>query len=79
MYALVLIEIETFKIQLEILELKFNQNIVKAEFTFKKSKENFNQFIEKLHLKYTKKKETKWEHFQNEISEAFDHLKQAFN
>ena len=78
-YAIVLIEIETFKIQLEILEVKLNQNMVKTELSIKKSKENFHQFIEKLHVKYGKKKETKWEHFHNEISEAFDHLKRAFN
>ena len=79
LYAIVLIEIETFKIQLEILDVKFNENIVKAKSSFKISKENFNQFIEKLNVKYANKKETKWEHFQSEISEAFDHLKHAFN
>ena len=79
MYAIVLIEIETFKIQLEILEIKWKENMVKSKLSFKKNKEIFYEFIEKLKVKYAKKKETKWEHFHNEVSQAFNHLKQAFN
>jgi len=81
MYALTLIEIEQFKIQLEILEQKFNKEKVEAKGTFEKGKDDFNAFISKLKEKYGKKKEeeTKLEHFQNEISEAFDHFKKAFS
>ncbi|WP_347925612.1 hypothetical protein [Pontimicrobium sp. SW4] len=81
MYALTLIEIEQFKIQLEILEQKFNKNKVGAKDTFEKGKKDFNSFIDKLKGKYAKKKpeETKLEHFQNEISEAFYHFKNAFS
>ena len=47
--------------------------------TFEKGKNEFNSFIEKLKGKYAKKEEeTKLEHFQNEISEAFHHFKKAF-
>ena len=80
MYGLTLIEIEQFKIQLEILEQKFSKDKVKANDTFEKGKQDFNSFIDKLKGKYGKKKEaTKLEHFQNEISEAFDHFKKAFS
>lgn len=79
MYALALIEIEQFKIQLEILEQKFTKEKSKASDTFEKGKADFNSFIEKFKGKYGKKKEvTKFEHFQHEISEAFDHFKKAF-
>ncbi|WP_411895530.1 hypothetical protein [Winogradskyella sp. A2] len=79
-YALALIEIEQFKIQLEILEQKFNTEKVKAEESFEKGKHDFNSFIERLKGKYGKKKEvTQFEHFQNEITEAFDHFKRAFS
>ena len=79
MYAITLIEIEQFKIQLEILEQKFNKEKVEAKDTFEKGKKDFNSFIEKLKGKYTKKEEeTKLEHFQSEISEAFHHFKKAF-
>ena len=46
---------------------------------YEKGKEDFNKFTDSLKAKYTTKEETKWEHFQSEISEAFSHLKQAFD
>ena len=79
MYAFVLIEIEKFKVNLEILEQKFNQSTTSAKTSFEKGKMEFNQFIDALKDKYNSKEETKWEHFQGEISEAFSHLKQAFS
>lgn len=80
MYALTLIEIEQFKIQLEILEQKFTKDKPEAKESFEKGKKDFNSFIDKFRGKYEKKKEeTKLEHFQNEISEAFDHFKKAFS
>jgi hypothetical protein len=82
MYALTLIEIEQFKIQLEILEEKFNKDKVEAKDTFEKGKKEFNAFIDKFKGKYAKNKkeeETQLEHFQNEISEAFTHFKKAFS
>ena len=80
MYALTLIEIEQFKIQLEILEQKFNKSKKEAKDSFEKGKQDFYSFIDRFKGKYGKKKEvTKLEHFQGEISEAFDHLKKAFS
>lgn len=80
MYALTLIEIEQFKIQLEILEQKFAKEKPQAKESFEKGKKDFNSFIDKFRGKYEKKKEeTKLEHFQSEISEAFGHFKKAFS
>jgi len=80
MYALTLIEIEQFRIQLEILEQKFSKNKPEAKDSFEKGKQDFNSFIDKFKGKYAKKKEVKkLEHFQNEISEAFTHFKKAFS
>ena len=80
MYALTLIEIEQFKIQLEILEQRFNKEKDEAKDTFEKGKKDFNNFIDKIKDKYGKEKvnETQLEHFQTEISEAFHHFKKAF-
>jgi hypothetical protein len=80
-YAFTLIEIEQFKIQLEILEQRFSKNKDNgAEGAFEKGKQGFNTFINKVKAKYSKKKEeTKLEHFQNEITEAFNHFKNAFS
>ncbi|MFK7782670.1 hypothetical protein [Psychroserpens sp.] len=81
MYALTLIEIEQFKIQLEILEQRFIRDKSKAVDAFEKGKHDFNSFIDKFKGKYAKKEveETKLEHFQHEITEAFDHFKKAFS
>ena len=81
MYAITLIEIEQFKIQLEMLEQKFNKkDKAEAKNTFEKGKKDFNSFINKLRGKYIEEKEeSRFEHFQSEISEAFDHFKKAFS
>jgi hypothetical protein len=80
MYAVTLIEIEQFKIQLEILEKKYKTDKKETKESFGKGKSEFDNFIEKFRIKYGKKKEeTKLEHFQNEISEAFVHFKKAFS
>ena len=79
MYALTLIEIEQFKIQLEILEQKFSREKKEGKDAYEKGKKDFNSFIDRFKSKYSKKKEeSRLEHFQNEISEAFDHFKSAF-
>lgn len=78
-YAFVLIEIENFKAKLEILEEKFEKRKETAKTSFEKGKNEFDVFIENIKNKYDKKEDTKWEHFQGEISEAFDHLKKAFS
>jgi len=79
-YALTLVEIEEFKIQLEIFEKNYNRDKEKAKSAFEKGKDEFNGFIERIKAKYSKnKEETKLEHFQNEISEAFVHFKKAFS
>jgi hypothetical protein len=80
MYAFVLIEIEKFKVQLEVFEKKYDESKKGAKVYFEKGKQEFDQFIEGLKDKYAhKKEETKWEHLQSEVSEAFDHLKNAFS
>lgn len=78
MYAFVLLEIEKFKINLEVLEQKFEKGKEGSKNSFEKGKKDFSKFIDDFKNKYTKKEETKWEHFQGEISEAFDHFKNAF-
>ena len=66
-YSIALNNIEEFKVQLEILEQKFE-----------KEKNQFDHFINRIKNKNNKKEETRWEQFQDEVSEAFDHLKKAF-
>lgn len=78
-YAFVLVEIETFKIQLAMLERRFNKQMSETDASFKKGRDYFLEVIEKLKAKYGLKKETKWENFQSEVSDAFQNFKKAFN
>ena len=79
-YAFLLIEFEKFKAQLELLEQRFEKGRDGASASFEKGKEEFNAFIEKMKERYGKESdETRWEHFQTEISEAFSHFKHAFS
>ena len=79
LYAFMLVEIEKFKVQLEILEPKFEKGKEFAKTSFEKGKKEFEEFIDNLNIKFGKKEETQWEHFQTEISEAFSHFKNAFS
>jgi len=78
MYAFLLVDIEIFKVQLEILEENIDMGKAKAEESFQRAKKEFNEFVERFKNKYNKKEESKWDHFQDEISEAFSHFKKAF-
>ena len=80
MYAFVLIELEKFTVQLELLQKKFEEGKEDAKTAFEKGKNEFNVFIDGIKERFgAKKEETKWEHFQDEMSEAFTHFKQAFS
>lgn len=80
MYDHALIDLEMFKVQLEILEERYEQGKEQVNESFEKGKAQFNTFIEDFKAKYADKKEkTQWEHFQDEVSEAFSHFKSAFS
>jgi hypothetical protein len=78
MYAFMQIEIEKFKVKLDVLEEKFEESKEGAKTAFEKGKTEFNEYINGVKAKYEKKQDSKWEHFQTEISEAFTHIKRAF-
>lgn len=80
-YAVLVIEMEKFKVQLDWLEKKFGEGKEEFSSSFEEGKASFNAYIEKMKEKYSKTEEpeeTRWEHFQSEISEAFGHIKGAF-
>ncbi len=80
-YAFLMVEIEKFKVQLEILEPKIEKGKEYAKASFEKGKKEFDEFIDKLNIKLgtEEKEDTRWDHFQDEISEAFVHFKNAFS
>lgn len=79
-YNHILLDIEMFKVKLEV----FENNLDSSKETFKtnyaKGKQEFLEFVEQFKSKHEEKNdETQWEHFQGEMSEAFRHFKQAFS
>ena len=75
-------ELEKFKIKLELMALHFQLNKIKVEYNFETKKKEFLENLTKLKNRInTKGEETKekWDHFQDELSEAYEHLKKAFS
>lgn len=78
--AFMLLEFEKFKAQLELLEHRYEKGKEGATASFEKGKSEFNAFIERMKTRFSKEsEESRWEHFQSEISDAFNHFKQAFS
>jgi hypothetical protein len=79
--SLLKLEIEKFKIKLEILNLQYRLKKVNVEQNFETKKTEFISKIEEIKNRIIKKEnsgKSKWENFQGEIAESFSHLKQAF-
>jgi hypothetical protein len=79
LYNYMLIDIEMFKVKLEILESKLEKGSENFKANYERGKSEFLEFVEQFKRKHAKDaEETQWEHFQGEMSEAFKHFKQAF-
>jgi hypothetical protein len=79
--SLLKLEIEKFKLKLEILNLQYRLKKVNVQQDFETKKSDFLLKIDAIKSRIQKKEnagKTKWEHFQNEITESFFHLKEAF-
>jgi hypothetical protein len=80
LYKYMLLDIEMFKVKLEILESKLEKGKEDFKTNYEKGKTEFVEFVENFKKKYEKdKEESQWDHFQGEMSEAFQHFKKAFN
>ena len=74
-------EIEKFKIKMEILRLRFELGKLNAEKEFKGAKAEFVKKVDKIKSTFGEKEsaiEKNWDHFCNEVGEAYAHLKKAF-
>jgi len=79
-YNQLLMEIDKFKVKLDILENNLEDTKANFKSTYNKGKNEFLEFVERFKSNHeTQKEETHWEHFQGEMSEAFKHFKQAFS
>lgn len=73
-------ELEKFKIKLEILRLQFELNRFDARKAFEARMTEFSKKLKELNAKVQKKKDSRgdgWEHFNSEMSQAYEHLKKA--
>lgn len=80
-YAELQMEIEKFRIKLDILKLQYELKKIGVREEFEERKQDFSKAltdIKKQLLKKEAKAEDTWEHFKDEITNAYSHLKKVF-
>lgn len=80
-YAELQMEIEKFRIKLDILKLQYELKKIGMKEEFEAKKKEFLKDlsgIKKNLLRKEESAENTWEHFRDEISEAYSHLRKAF-
>lgn len=69
-----------FNVKLEVFENYLDSSKETFKANYAKGKQELLEFVEKFKGQHEKQQEeTQWEHFQVEMSEAFQHFKQAFS
>lgn len=74
-------EIHKFNIKLEILKLRYELNKIAVHEEFEIRKDEFSKKLDEIAGKLKakeKKAEQKWEHFRDEITEAYNGMKKTF-
>lgn len=77
-YAVFLVQMEKFKVFLEWLEQKWQEGKASASEKFEEGKVKFNEFVDTVKNKFEEMNNDKWEHFQEEVAQAFTNFKNAF-
>ncbi|MCB0477205.1 MAG: hypothetical protein KDC84_03525 [Crocinitomicaceae bacterium] len=78
-YAMLLIELEKFKTQLHFLMSNYEAGKEAAKEAYEKGKVEFDKFVDEMKKRYQEAKdEGRFDHFKDEIKEAFGHFKKAF-
>lgn len=80
-YAELQMEIEKFRIKLEILKLQYELKKIDAHEEFEARKKDFLKNLSGIKanlLKKEKNLEDKWEHFRDEVSDVYSRLKKTF-
>lgn len=79
-YTTLLLEIGKFRIKLEILKLRFELKKLETRVEFDNKKKDLLQKISDIKTRFEKRggeTQATWEHFRDEITEAYAHLKNA--
>jgi flagellar hook-basal body complex protein FliE len=80
-YEVLHTEIQKFKIKMEILKLRYELNKMSAQEEFEEKKKDFSAKMEDIAKKLKekeKKAEKTWEHFRDDIAEAYNDMKKSF-
>lgn len=80
-FAQLHLELEKFKIKLQLMTLHYKLNMIKAEYNFEQKKTEFFQKLDELKVKMLDKEavlKNKWDHLSDEIAEGYSHLKNIF-
>ncbi|MBI4947004.1 MAG: hypothetical protein HY840_11465 [Bacteroidetes bacterium] len=80
-YSRLLMETEQFKIKLDILRMQYKLNKFRKLENLDSTKTDLSKKLFDIKNRLAKKEQEakgKWEHFQEEISDAYSHLKKAF-
>lgn len=81
-YARLHLEVAKFKLKLELFALHFKLKKLSIEYDFEKIKSHMHsrlsEFMNQVNAKKNEGK-AKWEHFQEEIKDVYDHLKKSFH
>lgn len=77
-YTRLLLEMDKFKIKLDILKLRFELKKLDAREEFEARKKDLQQYISDMQNRLLRQEKGKLEHFQDEISKAYHHFKNAF-
>lgn len=77
--AKVLLELGKFRIKLDILKLRYELNKLQARIKFNEKKKDLTKRLSDIKKRLLNNEtEVGWEHFRDEISDAYSHLKKAF-
>lgn len=79
--AKIQLEIEKFKAKLQLLSLGYKLTKIYLHYNLKQKKEEFAQKLREIRTKLEQKEErakNKWQHYKDEIQEAFGDMKSAF-
>lgn len=80
-FAQLHLELEKFKIKLQLMTLHYKLNMIKAEYNFEQKKTDFFHKLDELKVKMLNKEaalKNKWDHLSDEIAEGYTHLKNMF-
>ena len=80
-YSKLMMETEKFKVKMEILRMQYKLNKLDKHVAMNDKKVEFSKKLSDIKNRMAKKEqkaEGKWEHFREEISDAYSHLKKAF-